>query len=175
MSHSIRPAAPADIPAITAIYAHAVTHGTASFELTPPNETEMRRRFDALMASHHPYLVFEDDGVVLGYAYAGPHRPRPAYRWAVESSIYIAPERQGMGIGKALLAALVDEATVRGFRQMIGVVGDSTHAASIRLHEAAGFEVIGTVKNVGRKFDRWLDIVMLQRALGDGAKTPPER
>ncbi len=170
----IRPAVAADIPAITAIYDHAVRFGTASFELTPPDEREMRRRFDALMASGHPYLVHEDAGTVLGYAYAGPHRPRPAYRWAVESSIYIAPDSHGQGIGKALLSALVDEATARGFRQMIGVVGDSTHAASIRLHEAVGFKVIGTVKNVGRKFDRWLDIVLLQRALGDGAATPPE-
>lgn len=173
---SIRPATPSDIPAITAIYAHAVIHGSASFELTAPNEPEMRRRFDALMDSGHPYLVCEDAGTakLLGYAYAGAHRPRPAYRWAVESSIYIAPESQGTGIGKALLTALLEEAEQCGFRQMVAVVGDSTHTASIRLHEALGFEMVGTLKNVGRKFDRWLDVVLLQRALGPGSDTPPE-
>lgn len=173
---TIHPATPADIPAITAIYAHAVLNGRASFELDPPDETEMLRRLEATIHGGHPYIVCEDAGskAVLGFAYAGPYRPRPAYRWTVESSIYVAPENQGKGIGKALLSALIDEATRRDFRQMVAVVGDSDNVTSVALHEALGFEKTGVFKDVGRKFGQWLDIVMLQRALGSGSDTPPK-
>ena len=173
--YTIRPTEPADIPAITAIYADAVAFGLASFELIPPDESEMHRRFDALMESGHPYLVCEeaDTAKLLGYAYAGPHRARPGYRWAVENAVYIAPDAQRRGIGKALLAALIEEATRRSYRQMIAVIGDSANIASIALHENLGFSMVGTLKNVGRKFDRWLDTVLMQRPLGGGGDTPP--
>ncbi|MDX3808062.1 MAG: N-acetyltransferase family protein, partial [Bosea sp. (in: a-proteobacteria)] len=134
---SIRPATTADIPAIAAIYAHAVLNGTASWELDPPGETEMLRRFDAILAGGYPYLIAERNRTVLGYAYAGAYRPRPAYRATVENSIYLAPAAQGLGIGRLLLEALMAECTKRGFRQMIAVIGDGTGASvgSRRLHE----------------------------------------
>jgi phosphinothricin acetyltransferase len=175
MSLSIRPAAATDIPAIAAIYAHAVRHGTASFELDPPSEAEMTRRFHALVDSGHPYLVAEVAGAVAGYAYAGPFRPRRAYRFSVEDSIYVAPDSHRRGIGKALLAALIAQAETRGFRQMIAVIGDSTlQTPSIELHRAAGFVMVGTLAAVGFKFDRWLDTVLMQRALGPGDGAQPE-
>jgi L-amino acid N-acyltransferase YncA len=170
----IRAARPADIPAIAAIYAHAVRHGTASFEVEPPDEAEMARRQDALIAGGYPYLVAEAHDTVVGYAYAGPYRPRLAYRWSVEDSIYIAPEWHRRGVGRALLARLIDEAEARGYRQMIAVIGDSAQTASVELHRAAGFRPIGTIENVGFKFNRWLDTVLMQRALGPGATMPPE-
>lgn len=174
MSMSIRPAAATDIPAIAAIYAHAVRHGTASFELEPPSEAEMVRRYRALVDGGHPYLVAEVAGVLAGYAYAGPFRPRLAYRFSVEDSIYIAPESHRRGIGKALLAALIAESEARGFRQMIAVIGDSTlQTPSIELHRAAGFTMVGTLTAVGFKFDRWLDSVLMQRALGPGQDHEP--
>src|SRR5581483_2100719 len=163
----------ADIPAITRIYAHAVTYGTASFELEPPTEAEMTRRMQALLDGGYPYLAAEIDGAVAGYAYAGPYRPRPAYRYSVEDSIYIEPAAQRRGIGRALLANLIEECTRRGFRQMIAVIGDSAQTASIELHRAMGFRMIGTIENVGYKFGRWLDTVNMQRALGKGATAPP--
>jgi L-amino acid N-acyltransferase YncA len=173
---AIRAASAADVPAITAIYDHAVRHGTASFELEPPDADEMARRRQALVEAGYPYLAAEIDGVVAGYAYAGPYRPRPAYRWSVEDSIYVAPPMHGRGIGAALLARLIVEAEQRGYRQMIAVIGDSAQSASIALHRAAGFRVIGTIENVGFKLGRWLDSVLMQRALGPGATTaPPER
>jgi phosphinothricin acetyltransferase len=163
----IRAAAPADIPAITRIYAHAVRFGTASFELEPPDEAEMARRQRALIDGGFPYLVAEADGAVVGYAYAGPYRTRPAYRFSVENSVYVAPEAHGRGIGRALLDRLIAEATARGFRQMIAVIGDSDQAASIALHHAAGFRHVGTIAAVGFKHDRWLDSVLMQRELGE--------
>ena len=172
-STSIRPAAPADIAAITRIYAEAVRHGTASFELEPPDETEMAHRFRSLLEGGYPYLAAEIDGTVVGYAYAGPYRPRPAYRFSVEDSIYIDPSAQRRGIGRALLERLIADATGLGFRQMIAVIGDSAQTASIELHRALGFRLIGTIEKVGFKFDRWLDTVLMQRALGPGATTKP--
>jgi L-amino acid N-acyltransferase YncA len=170
---SIRPATPADIPSITRIYDQAVREGTASFEIAPPDEPEMRRRFESLRAGGYPYLVAEVAGAVAGYAYAGPYRARPAYRWTVENSVYVDVAAHRRGIGRALLARLITESAARGFRQMIAVIGDSANASSIELHRAAGFRMVGTFDNVGFKFGRWLDSVLMQRALGDGAKTAP--
>jgi len=169
----IRPATPADIPAITRIYAHAVTHGTASFELDAPDQAEMSRRRQELMDGGFPYVAAENDGSLLGYAYAGPYRARPAYRFTVENSIYVEPQAQRRGIGRALLDHLIEESTGRGFRQMIAVIGDSAQTASIELHRAAGFRMVGTFTDVGFKFDRWLDTVLMQRALGQGAQSLP--
>ncbi len=168
----IRAARPADIPTITRIYAHAVRHGTASFELEPPDEPEMARRQQALLAGGHPYLVAEHGGGVIGYAYAGPYRPRPAYARSVEDSIYVAPEAHRRGIGRALLGRLIGECETRGFRQMIAVIGDSEQMPSIALHRAAGFRLVGTLEAVGFKFGRWLDTVLMQRPLGPGAGEP---
>jgi len=172
-SVSVRPVSPADIPAITRIYAQAVKHGTASFELEPPDEAEMGRRLRALLDGGFPYVVAELDGVVVGYAYAGPYRTRPAYRFTVEDSIYIDPAAQRRGIGRALLDRLITDSEQRGFRQMIAVIGDSAQIASIEVHRAAGFTYIGNFENIGFKFDRWLDTVLMQRALGPGASTKP--
>jgi L-amino acid N-acyltransferase YncA len=173
MSLVIRAATAADITAITAIYDHAVRHGTASFELDPPDAVEMARRRQTLVDAGFPYLVAEADGTVAGYAYAGAYRPRPAYRWSVEDSVYVAPALQRRGIGRTLLTALITAAEERGFRQMIAVIGDSAQTASIELHRAAGFHLVGTVENVGHKFGRWLDTVLMQRPLGPGASAPP--
>jgi L-amino acid N-acyltransferase YncA len=173
MSPSIRAAAPNDIPAITRIYTHAVLHGTASFELEPPDESEMARRQRALIESGHPYLVAEADGTVLGYAYAGPYRARPAYRWSVEDSVYIAPDAQRRGIGRALLVRLIAESEARGFRQMIAVIGDSAQVPSIELHRALGFRLVGTFAAVGFKHGRWLDSVLMPRPLGLGDTAAP--
>jgi len=169
----IRPAGLRDLAAITRIYEHAVRHGTASFELEPPDQQEMTRRYETLRAGRHPYLVAELGGALVGFAYAGPYRARPAYHWTVENSIYIAPQSQRRGIGRALLERLVLDAQDGGFRQMIAVIGDSANAASIELHRAAGFRMVGTFDNVGFKFGRWLDSVLMQRALGKGAETAP--
>ena len=174
MSVPIRPATFADIPAITRIYAHAVEHGTASFELNAPDEVEIARRMSDLTGKGYPYLAGEIDGALAGYAYAGPYRARPAYRLTVEDSVYIAPATHRRGIGRALLAALIEAAAARGYRQMIAVIGDSTRqAASIGLHEALGFRHVGILQDVGFKHGRWLDSVLMQRALGPGAKTNP--
>lgn len=169
----IRPATPEDIGAIAAIYAEAVLNGTATFEIEPPSEAEIARRMAELAAGGHPYLVADNAGTVLGYGYAGPYHRRPAYRTTVEDSIYLAVEARGRGIGHALLAALIAESEARGFRQMIAVIGDSGHAASIRLHQAAGFVLVGTFRDVGYKFGRWLDTVLMQRPLGAGGGAPP--
>ena len=160
----IRAASPADI---TGIYAHAVRFGTASFEIEPPNEAEMARRQRALIEGGFPYLVAEADGTVAGYAYAGPYRPRPAYRFSVENSVYVAPEAHRRGVGRALLDRLIAEAQARGFRQMIAVIGDADQAPSIALHRAAGFRLVGTIAAVGFKHGRWLDSVLMQRELAN--------
>ena len=174
MTIPIRPATPADVPAITRIYANAVEHGTASFELEPPDEAEMARRMEALLAGGFPYLAADVDGGLVGYAYAGPYRARPAYRWTVEDSVYIDPQAHNRGIGRALLAALIEEAQARGYRQMLAVIGDSPkQAPSIRLHEAHGFARVGLLPNVGFKFGRWLDTLLMQRTLGKGATAEP--
>jgi phosphinothricin acetyltransferase len=173
---SIRPASPADIPAITAIYAHAVLHGTASWEIDPPGDDEMLRRHEAILAGGYPYLAAESGGVLVGYAYASAYRPRPAYRATVENSIYLAPSAQGLGVGSALLAALMQACAERGFRQMIAVIGDGTGASlgSRRLHERAGFRLIGVAEKIGFKHGRWLDQMLMQKELGEGDRTPPD-
>jgi L-amino acid N-acyltransferase YncA len=173
MSPVIRPATPADIPAITRIYAHAVKTGTASFELDPPDEAEMTRRMKAVIDGKFPYLVAEVDGAVAGYAYASLYRSRPAYRFTVEDSVYVMPEMHGQGIGKALLKKLIDICTALGYRQMIAVIGDSDQAASIGVHRTCGFGDAGTLRNIGWKFDRWLDTPLMQRTLGEGSATKP--
>jgi phosphinothricin acetyltransferase len=171
----IRAATAADLAAITEIYAEAVATGTASFEVMPPDEPEMAARFRGLSEGGYPYVVAERAGTVLGYGYAGPYRPRPAYRHTVEDSVYLAVEARGQGIGGALLRRLIDDATMLGLRQMVAVIGDSANEASIWLHKAAGFETVGTLKDVGFKHGRWLDTVIMQRALGPGATTLPTR
>jgi L-amino acid N-acyltransferase YncA len=170
----IRPATEADLPAITRIYEHAVLHGTATFELIPPDLAEMTRRFRALIDGGFPYFVGVLDGRVGGYAYAGPYRPRPAYRFTVENSIYLDPAIHRRGVGLVLLRRLIEECETRGYRQMIAVIGDSANAGSIGVHTRCGFEMIGTHPDVGLKFGRWLDTVMMQLPLGEGAKTMPE-
>jgi phosphinothricin acetyltransferase len=173
MTTLIRAATDADIPAITAIYAHAVRFGTATFEIDPPDEAEMTGRFRTLATGGFPYLVAVTDAGVAGYAYAGPYRTRVAYRNTLEDSIYLDPRFHRRGIGRALLDRLVEESETRGYRQMIAVIGDSAQTGSIAVHRAAGFRMIGAFEAVGHKFGRWLDTVLMQRALGDGATTAP--
>jgi len=175
MSLVIRPAILADIPAITRIYAQAVETGTASFELSPPDEAEMRRRMQALLDGKFPYFAGEIDGAVAGYAYASLYRTRPAYRFTVEDSVYVAPEIHRRGVGKALLLTLIEACTALGFRQMIAVIGDSNQAASIGVHRACGFTDAGNLRNIGWKFGRWLDTPLMQLGLGPGALTPPDK
>lgn len=169
----IRAATLADVPAITRIYVQAVLHGTASFEIEPPDEAEMARRMKLLLAGSYPYLVTEFADEVAGYAYAGPYRDRPAYNWCVEDSIYIVPEFHRRGIGRRLLMRLITECEARGFRQMIGVIGDSANTASVAVHAAVGFRHTGTFQSIGFKHGRWLDTVLMQRALGSGDTSPP--
>ena len=172
-SLEIRPTTPADLPAITEIYQHAVLYGTATFELIPPDLAEITRRFGALMDGGFPYLVAALEGRVVGYAYAGPYRPRPAYRFTLENSVYLQPSMHRRGIGLQLLQRLIAESETRGYRQMIAVIGDSANAGSIGVHSKCRFQMIGTHPDVGFKFGRWLDTVMMQRALGEGATTLP--
>ncbi|HLZ01537.1 MAG TPA: GNAT family N-acetyltransferase [Bradyrhizobium sp.] len=173
-SPEIRSATEADLPAITDIYAQAVLHGTATFELIPPDLPEMTRRYRALREGGFPYIVADLDGDVAGYAYAGPYRPRPAYRFTVENSIYLKPAIHRRGIGLTLMQRLLSECQALGYRQMIAVIGDSANAGSIGVHAKCGFQMIGTHPNVGLKFGRWLDTVMMQLALGEGATTLPK-
>jgi L-amino acid N-acyltransferase YncA len=171
----VRPSAPDDLPAIAALYGWHVRHGTGSFELDPPDMAEMARRRDDVLAKGLPWIVAErrDGGGVLGYAYACPFRPRPAYRHALEDSVYVADAARGRGVGRLLLAELIARCEAAGARQMFAVIGDSANAASIALHRALGFEDVGTMRSAGWKFDRWLDVVILQRALGLGDATGP--
>jgi phosphinothricin acetyltransferase len=170
---TLRAAAARDMPAVTAIYRHAVLYGTASFEVDPPDDAQMRARFEAIVEAGYPYIVAELDGRVAGYAYVGPYRTRPAYRFTVEDSIYIAPEAQGKGIGRLLLRALIEASTAKGYRLMVAVIGDSANYASIALHRRAGFTFCGTIHSVGYKFGRWLDSVVMELPLGEGDKTAP--
>lgn len=170
----IRDSIDADLPAIAGIYRPAVLHGLASFETEPPDAAEIGRRRAALLSRNYPWLVGEADGAVLGYAYAGPYRTRPAYRFAVEDSIYVAPGRQRGGVGRALLAALIGRCEAAGFRLMVAVIGDSANAASIRLHEASGFRHAGLLPAIGWKHGRWVDSVLMTRPLGPGASSPPD-
>lgn len=168
----IRPVRPSDMAAISAIYGPAVESGTASFELEPPSLEEMTSRMRQITAEGFPYLVAEREGRVAGYAYANTYRTRPAYRYTVEDSIYVDPVLQGQGIGTVLLERLIEETEARGFRQMIAVIGDSMQVGSIALHRRAGFTFCGTLHAVGFKFGRWIDSVFMQRALGEGERTP---
>ncbi len=170
----LRPARDGDLDAIQAIYAHHVLHGLASFEETPPDRAEIARRLRALVVEGYPYLVAELRGEIVGYAYAGPYRPRPAYRYTVEGTVYVAPGQERRGYGRALLAALIDACSERGYRRMVAVIGDSDHLASIGLHEALGFRRAGQLHAVGFKFGRWVDSVLMERALGEGDTTLPQ-
>jgi L-amino acid N-acyltransferase YncA len=169
----IRAAVSADLPAITEIYREAVLHGTATFELIPPDLAEMTRRFEALTVDGFPYLVAAQHGRVLGYAYVTLFRPRPAYRFTVENSIYLDVAAQRQGIGSRLLARLIAECETRPYRQIIAVIGDSENSGSISLHRNAGFNMIGVHPDVGFKFGRWLDTVMMQLPVNGGGETVP--
>ncbi|EKF18677.1 GNAT family N-acetyltransferase [Nitratireductor pacificus] len=172
---SHRPATRADIAAIARIYAHAVTHGTASYELDPPDEAEMLSRMQALTGSGYPYLVAIEGDTILGYAYAGPFRPRWAYRFVVEDSVYVAPQAQGRGVGRLLLAGLIEDCARLGFRQILAVIGDgSRHKASVGLHAALGFRHAGVLQGSGFKHGAWLDTVFMQLTLNGGTDSPPD-
>lgn len=168
----VRDTIDADLAAITRIYAHHVLHGTGSFELEPPGEAEIARRRAVVIEAGWPYLVAEDEGHIVGYAYANQYRPRPAYRFCVEDSVYVDARLQRGGAGRALVGELIERCTAIGARQMIAVIGDSANAASIGLHRALGFETVGVLRDTGWKFGRWLDTVYMQRALGQGASAP---
>jgi len=165
----IRDSRESDVGAIQAIYAQHVLHGTATFEEVPPDIAEIARRREAIVAMGLPYLVAEEDRRVLGYGYAGTYRPRSAYRFTVEDSIYLEQGAIGRGVGRAILAALIKRSADAGMREMIAVIGDSTNEASIRLHERLGFQHTGVLTNVGLKFGRWLDTVIMQRSIRPGA------
>jgi L-amino acid N-acyltransferase YncA len=175
MAQTIRPAEEADIPAIAAIYGEAVSTGTASFETEPPPAAEMARRFALLRDGGFPYLVAVRNGSVAGYAYAGPYHQRAAYRSTVEDSIYVARDARGGGIGRALLGALIGECVRIDCRTMVAVIADSGSPASIALHASLGFAPVGTLAGVGFKHGRWLDVTLMQRALGPGRSAPPSR
>ena len=168
----IRPSGADDVASITAIYAWHVAHGTGTFEIDAPTEAEMAARREAVLGRGLPWLVVESEGVVQGYAYAGPFRPRPAYRFCLEDSVYVASGAAGRGLGKLLLAELLARCESSGARQLLAVIGDSANAASIGLHRGLGFEHVGTMKAAGWKFGRWLDVVVMQRGLGAGATIP---
>lgn len=170
---TVRAARADDMPAVARIYDTAVSSGTASFELEPPGADEMTRRWQAVTDGGFPYLVAERDGRVLGYAYVSSYRPRPAYRYSVENSIYVASDAHRAGVGRLLLEELIRVCTQKGFRQMIAVIGDSGQSPSIGLHRSLGFTFCGTVHSVGYKHGRWLDQVLMQRALGEGDTTKP--
>lgn len=169
----IRPSTVADLPAITRIYGHAVSQGTGTFELDVPDEAEMARRRDDVLAKGLPWLVGERGGQLLGYAYANHFRPRRAYRFCLEDSIYLDRTVQGLGIGRLLLAELLSQCEARGARQVLAVIGDSANAGSIGVHRSCGFEHTGIFKAAGWKFDRWLDVILMQKALGEGSASAP--
>lgn len=173
MAVLIRDVEETDIAAITAIYAVEVTDFVNTYEYGVPDPAEMRRRMQNVLARGFPYLVAEIDGVVAGYAYANTYRTRIAYRWTVENSVYVDARFQGRGVGTALLQALIDACTERGYRQMVAVIGEPANTASIKLHERFGFHHVGVFHGLGRKHGRWLDTVQMQRALGDGAASAP--
>ena len=170
----VRPSTPADLPAIVAIYAWHVQHGTGTFELDIPDLAEIQQRRDHVLANGWPWLVAQVGDEVLGYAYANTFRPRRAFRFCVEDSIYLAPQAAGKGLGRVLLAELIAQCETRGARQMLAVIGDSANAASIGVHRALGFENVGVMKAAGWKLDAWRDVVLMQRALGWGERQAPE-
>src|SRR2546421_1348734 len=169
----LRSAAPEDLPAIHEIYAYHVLHGLASFEEAPPTLEELRRRFDDVRARGLPWLAADFGGVLAGYGYCAPYRSRSAYRFALEDSVYVRQGSEGRGVGAALLDALIRRSEALGYRQLVAVIGDSAHAASINLHASFGFLRVGTLRSVGFKFGRWVDSVLMQRPLGPGDSTPP--
>jgi phosphinothricin acetyltransferase len=170
----IRPSQPEDIPAITAIYAHHVLHGTGTFELDPPSQSHMTERRAEVLDKHLPYLVAVKDQRLLGFAYCNWFKPRPAYRFSAEDSIYLAPAAIGLGLGRALLAELVAQAQQAGIRKLIAVIGDSANQSSIGVHRSNGFEPVGVLKSCGWKFDRWLDVVLMDKALDLGDSGAPK-
>lgn len=169
----MRPATAHDLPAVQAIYAHHVRQGLASFEEEPPAIEEIRRRYAELDGKGLPWLVADFGGVLGGYGYCGPYRTRSAYRYTVEDSVYVREDYHGRGVGAALLTALIERCEALGYRQMVAVIGDSAHAASINLHAAAGFVRVGTLRSVGFKLGRWVDSVLMQRPLGAGDASRP--
>ena len=170
---TIRPSHDNDVPAIAAIYAHHVQHGVASFEEMPPSVEEMVSRRAAILERALPYLVAEREGRVIGYCYAGPYRTRSGYRFSLEDSIYVNAEETGRGVGRLLLRPLLEQCSALGYRQMIAVIGGSETLPSIKLHQALGFSHIGVLPAIGFKFGRWIDTVLMQRALGPGSSLPP--
>jgi L-amino acid N-acyltransferase YncA len=171
---TLRPSTDADIPAITAIYAHHVTHGTGTFETDAPTQADMTQRRADVLAKGLPYLVAENGGQVLGFAYCQWFKPRPAYRFSAEDSIYLDPDAAGQRMGNKLLTELAKQAEVAGVRKLIAVIGDSDNVRSIGVHRAVGFRHVGTIESCGWKFNRWLDIVLMEKSLGDGDRTAPE-
>jgi len=169
----IRPSLDGDIAAITAIYQHHVLHGTGTFEIDPPSAADMAQRRAEVLGRQLPYLVAEEGSTVLGFAYCNWFKPRPAYRFSAEDSIYLAPGSGGQGIGRALLAELAGQAERVGLRRLIAVIGDSANAASIGVHRSVGFTPVGTLHGCGWKFERWLDVVMMEKTLGLGDRRPP--
>mgnify|MGYP003388050333 FL=1 len=165
MSIIVRPAAAGDMARVQAIYAHHVLHGTASFEEIPPDLAEMQRRRDAVLAAGLPYLVAEKDDAVIGYASAGVYRAPTAYRHTAEDSVYLAQDAAGQGAGRALLGQIIAQSAAAGYRELVAIIGDSGNTASIGLHRALGFRDVGTLRNVGLKFGRWLDTVIMQHTI----------
>ena len=169
----IRPSTDADVVAITAIYQHHVLHGTGTFEITPPTPEDMASRRQDVLSKSLPYLVLEDDSAVIGFAYCNWFKPRPAYRFSAEDSIYLAPPATGRGLGKLLLTELMAQAERAGIRKLIAVIGDSANHGSIGVHQVCGFTQVGVLSACGWKFERWLDVVLMERAIGLGASTAP--
>ena len=168
----IRPSTDADVGAMTAIYAHHVLHGTGTFEITPPTETDMAARRADVLSKGLPYLVLEDGTGVIGFAYCNWFKPRPAYRFSAEDSIYLAPAAAGRGLGRLLLQELMAQAERAGVRKLIAVIGDSANQGSIGVHRSCGFQSVGVLSSCGWKFDRWLDVVLMERFIGAGNSTP---
>lgn len=169
----IRPSQSIDIAQITAIYQHHVLHGTGTFEVEPPTEADMAQRRADVLSKKLPYLVAVDGAQVLGFAYCNWFKPRPAYRYSAEDSIYLAPQAMGSGLGRALMAELCAQAERAGVRKLIAVIGDSSNLGSIGVHRSAGFQQVGTLSSCGWKFERWLDVVLMDKALGKGDTTAP--
>jgi phosphinothricin acetyltransferase len=170
---TIRPSRDEDVAAITAIYTHHVLHGTGTFEIDPPTAADMAARRTDVLARGLPYLVAEDGGRVIGFAYCNWFKPRPAYRFSAEDSIYMAPDAHRKGLGRALLAELAARAEAVGVRKLIAVIGDSANAGSIGVHRSIGFTHVGIFKSCGWKFDQWRDVVLMEKPLGAGDSTPP--
>ncbi len=169
----LRPSVDADLPSIHAVYAHHVLHGTGTFEVDPPSLEDMTARRLDVLGKGLPWLVAVRDGQVIGYAYCNWFKPRPAYRFSAEDSIYLAPGAQGQGLGRALLAELAAQAEKAGVRKLIAVIGDSANTGSVGVHAAVGFQPVGVLKSCGWKFDRWLDVVLMDKPLGQADTTAP--